>query len=244
MNTRVDTRQTNPWLMGIKDALPLMGGYVSVAVSFGVIALQSGFSIWETIAISTLIYAGASQFLFVAMVASGAPIWLVIALTLLINARHVVYGPNLAPYISKSPWWIALMHGLTDQIFALADTRLPQLESNHRLAWFSGATLIAWMSWVGGTALGAIMGGELIAQWPLLGEVLPFALPALFLVLLAPRFNSITWAATLATATLVALTIKVAGYTNAAIPLAAICGTLLYYVVRNNKIDKRRERHG
>lgn len=241
MNTAVDTARTNPWFLGIRDALPLMGGYVSVAVSFGVIALQSGFNIWETIAISTLVYAGASQFLFVAMVASGAPVWLVIALTLLINARHVVYGPNLAPYVSKSPWWIVLMHGLTDQIFALAHTRFPQLESDQRLAWFSGASLIAWVSWVGGTALGAIMGGELIAKWPLLGEVLPFALPALFLVLLAPRFDSFTWTITLGAATIVALTLTLIGYSNAAIPLAAVCGTLLYYVVREKSLKAGRK---
>lgn len=235
MNTAVDTLKSNPWITGIKDALPLMGGYVSVAISFGVIALQSGFNVWETIAVSTLVYAGASQFMFVAMVASGAPVWLVITLTLLINARHVVYGPNLAPYISKSPCWIVLMHGLTDQIFALAHTRLPQLVSDQRLAWFSGATLIAWTSWVGGTALGAIMGGEIIAQWPLLGEVLPFALPALFLVLLAPRFDSLAWAVTLGAATVIALVLKLVGYANAAIPIAAVCGTVLYYVVRNQK---------
>lgn len=237
MNTVVNTLKVNSLMAGIKDALPLMGGYISVAISFGVVALQSGFSVWEAIAISTLVYAGASQFMFVAMVASGAPIWLVITLTLLINARHVVYGPNLAPFISKSPWWIALMHGLTDQIFALADTRLPQLESDQRLGWFCGAAIIAWVSWIGGTALGSIMGGELIALWPLLGEVLPFALPALFLVLLAPRFDSLTWAITLASSTIVALTLNLTGNANAAIPLAAVCGTVLYYVVRNKSVD-------
>jgi 4-azaleucine resistance transporter AzlC len=240
MISTVDRLKTAPWLAGIKDALPLMGSYVSVAVSFGVIALQSGFNVWETIAISVLVYAGASQFMFVAMVASGAPVWLVIAVTLLINARHVVYGPNLAPYITKSPWWIALMHGLTDQIFALAHTRMPQLEPDQRLAWFAGTTVIAWTSWIGGTALGALMGGELIEQWPLLGEVLPFALPALFLVLLAPRFDSATWAITLGTAAAMALVLKLVGYSNAAIPLAAVCGTLLYYVVHKKSVVREK----
>ncbi len=232
MNSTTKPIDSNPWLLGIKDALPLMGGYVSVAVSFGVIALQSGFSVFETIAISVLIYAGASQFLFVAMVASGAPIWLVITLTLLINARHLVYGPNLAPHLTKSPWWIVLLHGLTDQIYAIADTRLPQLTQQQRLPWFTGASLIAWLSWIGGTALGAIMGGQLISQWPLLGSVLPFALPALFLVLLAPRFNSWAWSVTLIVATLIALTLKLTGFANAAIPVAAVCATALFYVVQ------------
>lgn len=50
------------------------GGYIPVATSFGLIANQAGFSSWEAIIISLVIYAGASQFLFVGMVASGAPL--------------------------------------------------------------------------------------------------------------------------------------------------------------------------
>lgn len=238
MSTNSEASTWKPWIAGATDALALMGGYVSVAISFGVIALQSGFSVWETIAISVFIYAGASQFLFVAMVASGAPLWLVLVMTLLINARHVVYGPNIAPYLTKSPWWLALLHGLTDQIFALAHTRLPQLSPNERLGWFAGAALLAWFSWIGGTALGAIAGAELIAQWPLLGEVLPFALPALFLVLLAPKFNTLLWTISLAGTSIVALLLKLYGYPNAAIPLAALCGALLYYGVRSTSIAK------
>lgn len=243
MNTRIDTANTAPWLAGVKDALPLMGSYVSVAVSFGVISLQSGFNIWETIAISALVYAGASQFIFVAMVASGAPVWLVLALTILINARHLVYGPNLAPYITNSPWWKVLMHGLTDQIFALALTRLPQFVAEHRIGWFTGASITAWLSWVGGTALGAFMGEEVISQWPLLGEMLPFALPALFLVLLAPRFDSMAWGITLTVTIVMALLLKLIGYPNAAIPMAAVCGTVLYYIVHKPETETG-DQHG
>lgn len=231
--------QHNPFVSGIKDAIPLMGGYIPVAISFGLISLQAGFSVWATVLISVFVYAGASQFLFVAMVASGAPLWLVIIMTLLINARHVVYGPNLSPYVTRSPWWIVLMHGLTDQIFALAHTRFPDLKPSDRMGWYTGAALVAWFSWIGGTALGVIGGAELMMQWPLLGEVLPFALPALFLVLLAPKFDSFQWIITIVGAALIALLIKIVGYSNAAIPMAALCGALLYYAVRN--LSKRKE---
>jgi 4-azaleucine resistance transporter AzlC len=236
------TNQQNPFISGIKDAIPLMGGYIPVAISFGLISLQAGFSIWATVLISVFVYAGASQFLFVAMVASGAPLWLVVIMTLLINARHVVYGPNLSPYVSKSPWWIVLMHGLTDQIFALAHTRFPDLKPNDRMGWYIGAALVAWFSWIGGTALGVIGGAELMMKWPLLGEVLPFALPALFLVLLAPKFESLQWTITILGAALMALTIKLLGYTNAAIPMAALCGAVLYYTVRHKAQLKEKVR--
>ena len=222
----------SPFLTGIIEAFPLLGGYVPVAISFGLVATQSGFNILETILISALIYAGASQFLFVAMLSAGSPLWLVIAMTLLINARHIVYAPNIAIYMPKSRWWPWLMHGLTDQIFALALTRMERLPENARLGWYTGAALLAWGSWVIGTALGAIAGEELTARWPLLKEVMPFALPALFLVLIAPRFNSKIWIVTLGLTTLAAFLLKLFGYSNAAIPAAAICGAITYHVLQ------------
>ncbi|MCG6659574.1 AzlC family ABC transporter permease [Halomonas campisalis] len=233
--TRVLSR---PWLVGLREAIPLLGGYVPVAISFGLIAVQAGFTAWEAVIISTLVYAGASQFLFVGMVAAGSPLWLVVIMTLLINARHVVYAPNIAPWLTTSRAWPWLMHGLTDQVFALAHARLPQLPAAQRLGWFTGAALLAWVSWIGGTALGAVAGEELTRRWPLLGEIMPFALPALFLVLLAPRFTSRRWSLALGSSIAIALLLAVGGLTNAAIPLAAACGALCFYLVKCNATAK------
>ncbi len=226
--------------MGVREAIPLLGGYIPVAISFGLIAVQSGFSGWEAVLISTLVYAGASQFLFVAMVAAGAPLWFVVVMTLLINARHVVYGPNIAPWLTTSRWWPWLMHGLTDQIFALSHVRLPQLQPRDRMGWYIGVSVVAWFSWIGGTAIGAVAGKELTQRWPLLGEVMPFALPALFLVLLAPRFANRLWAITLGATVIIALLFAVNGMKNAAIPIAAVCGALVYYGISALAREKTR----
>ncbi|ATJ83680.1 AzlC family ABC transporter permease [Halomonas beimenensis] len=236
MSLQATSSPPRPWLTGLREAIPLLGGYVPVAISFGLIAVQAGFSAWEAVVISTLVYAGASQFLFVGMVAGGAPLWLVVAMTLLINLRHVVYAPNLAPWVTTSRWWPWLMHGLTDQVFALAHHRLPQLPEAQRLGWFTGAALLAWASWIGGTALGAVAGDWLIGGWPLLGEVMPFALPALFLVLVVPRFTSRRWSLALGTSIGLAMLCTLAGLTNLGIPLAAACGALCFYLV---KVDPR-----
>ncbi|MGR2739720.1 AzlC family ABC transporter permease [Billgrantia sp. Q4P2] len=244
MSLQVASSSARPWLTGMSEAIPLLGGYVPVAISFGLIATQAGFSAWEAIAISALIYAGASQFLFVGMVAAGAPLWLVVAMTLLINLRHVVYAPNLAPWLTSSRLWPWLMHGLTDQVFALAHARLPRLPAAQRLGWFGGAALLAWASWIGGTALGAFAGGELVARWALMGEILPFALPALFLVLVAPRFTSRRWGLALGLTILVALTLTVTGLTNLAIPLAAACGALCFQAVKFGHSQKREHAPG
>lgn len=225
----------NPLSTGLRDALPILGGYFPVAVSFGLIATQAGFSVLAAVLVSTLIYSGAAQFLFVGMLASGAPLWLVVGMTLLINTRHLVYGPNLAQHLPQSRWWPYLMHGLTDEVFALAHNRLPKLSAQQRLGWFTGVMLLAWFSWIGGTAVGAFAGEELTARWPLMGEVLPFVLPALFVVLLAPRFSSRRWSIALYTTIVLAFVLKLAGLTNAAIPLAAIAGAILFEVMKSQR---------
>ncbi|WP_456269805.1 AzlC family ABC transporter permease [Kushneria sp. AK178] len=218
------------WRMGVRDALPLLSGYLPVALSFGLVAGQAGFSAFEATALSLLIYAGASQFLFVGMIAGGAPLWLTVALTLLINARHIVYSASLAPWLSESRRWPWLMHGLTDQVFALAHYRLPLMEEKDRMGWYTGAALLAWMGWGGGTLAGSLAGEQLITQWPLLADALSFALPALFLVLLAPRCTSVRWAMALLASTLAALVLALLDMTSVAIPLAAGLGALCFYL--------------
>ncbi|MGM0544517.1 MAG: AzlC family ABC transporter permease [Pseudomonadota bacterium] len=232
MTSPATSNRSRAWLTGVREAIPLLGGYIPVSLSFGVVATQAGFSTWEAAAISTLIYAGASQFLFVGMVAAGSPLWLVVAMTLLINVRHLVYGPNLAALLPRSRHWPWLMHGLTDQVFALALTRLPQLPAADRFGWFTGAALLAWGVWIVGTVVGATAGETLTARWPLLGEVMPFALPALFLTMIAPRFTDRQWAVALSAAIGSALLLTIYGWSNVAIPLAAASGALCFYMVK------------
>lgn len=237
-NTSFSDTKSPAWLQGIRDALPLLGGYIPVAISFGLIATQAGFGVWEATAISALIYAGASQFLMVAMLASGASAWLVVVMTLLINARHVVYAPNLTPLLPPGRRWVLLMHGLTDQVFALALHRLPSVALKRRLGWYTGASVLAWLSWVVGTAVGAVAGASLTQQWPLLGEVMPFALPALFLVLIAPRFTSPMWFIVLTITIGSALLLSLLQFTNAAIPVAALLGAITYYAIFAHNANK------
>lgn len=223
-------QQAPAWQVGMRESLPLLGGYIPVAVSFGLTATQAGLSALEATIISFVIYAGASQFLFVGMIATGAPLWLIVSLTLLINLRHVVYAPPLAPWLSSRRRWAFLMHGLTDQIFAVAHARLPYTEAHRRTGWFTGAALLAWLSWSAGTLLGAVAGEWLTSRWPLLGEIMPFALPALFLVLIVPRLTSLRWSVALTVSTLAALVCTLWGQNNLAIPLAALLGMLCYYL--------------
>lgn len=171
---------------GCVAAIPVVLGYLPIAFSFGVVATQGGLTAIEATALSLIIYAGASQFLAVALFASGAPV-LVAGFTLIaMNMRHVLYGPALLKQAGEAPptrhaW--AWAWGLTDEVFGQA---LGSMARGQRFSesFMFGLGLPTYLAWVGGTALGAVLGGGALAGYPAVQAGLGFMLPALFLALL------------------------------------------------------------
>ena len=171
---------------GLIAGLPIVLGYFPIAFAFGVAATGQGLSPLEAFALSLIIYAGAAQFLALALITSGAPL-LVAAFTLVaMNLRHVLYGPALmkrvGPAATRRYAW-AWAFGLTDEVFGAA---LGQLARGRRFSepFMFGLGLAAYASWLSGTALGAYAGAGALAGWPVVEAALGFMLPALFLALL------------------------------------------------------------
>ena len=180
------TPQRPPFRDGLIASLPIVLGYFPIAFSFGVAATRAGFSATEAFALSLIIYAGASQFLALALLTSGAPV-LVSAFTLIaMNLRHVLYGPALMRAAgqgarTRRAW--AWAFGLTDEVFGQA---LGALARGQRFSepYMFGLGIGAYASWLAGTAVGAVAGGGALDGWPALNAGLGFMLPALFLALL------------------------------------------------------------
>ena len=177
---------------GLTASLPIVLGYFPIAFSFGVAATRAGFTELEAAALSLVIYAGASQFLALALLSSGAPV-LISAFTLIaMNLRHVLYGPSLMREAGKDAptryaW--AWAWGLTDEVFGQA---LGALARGQRFSerWMFGLGLGAYAAWVSGTVVGALAGGGALDGWPALNAGLGFMLPALFLALLLSILSS------------------------------------------------------
>ena len=185
------TRTRPPFLDGLAASLPIVMGYFPIAFSFGVAATQAGFTGVEAFLLSLIIYAGASQFLALALLSSGAPV-LVAAFTLIaMNLRHLLYGPALmreagAGAPRRHAW--AWAWGLTDEVFGQA---LGALARGQRFSepYMFGLGLGAYASWVSGTVVGAWAGGGALEGWPAVNAGLGFMLPALFLALLLSILN-------------------------------------------------------
>lgn len=180
------TASRPPFLAGLSASLPIAMGYFPISFSFGVAATRAGFSAVEAFALSLFIYAGASQFLALALLTSGAPV-LVSAFTLIaMNLRHVLYGPALMKAAGRDAstrhaW--AWAFGLTDEVFGQALGSLARGQRFSEGAMF-GLGLGAYASWLAGTAVGAVAGGGALEDWPAVNAGLGFMLPALFLALL------------------------------------------------------------
>ena len=71
-----------------------------IGLSYGAIAVASGLPLWVPAVLSVLVLAGASEFLFVGIVAAGgSPIAAALA-GLLVNSRHLPYGLALPPGVT------------------------------------------------------------------------------------------------------------------------------------------------
>lgn len=155
-----------------------------VGVSFGAIAVSSGLPMWLPMMLSLLVFAGAAQFMFIGIVASGGnPVAAAVA-GLLVNARHLPFGFSISDVFGDS--WakrIVGSHVMIDEsvAFALAQRDVRQ----RRLAyWMSGIGLFC--VWNVGVVIGTFA-GRAITNTDALG--LDAAFPAVLLALLLPSLR-------------------------------------------------------
>ncbi len=213
--------------------MPVIIGYLPAAAAFGVAARDVGLNTTETVAMSLIVYSGASQFAIVGLAAAGAS-WLVMAATaLVLGVRHVLYGPSLAPLLRRMSVGRAAIaaFGLTDEVFAVASTKLRDRPAG--LGWLLGLELGAYVSWALGSWVGASAGAVVAEALPFLAPALSFALPALFVALLVSLMEpgdpasggvSAPVAGAVFVAGTVAAILHLAGLVSWSVPVAGVAG--------------------
>jgi len=155
-----------------------------IGLSYGAIAVASGLPLWLPVVQSVFVVAGASEFLFIGIVAAGGnPIAAALA-GLLVNARHLPYGLALPPDITGRGWRrLVGTHLMNDEtvVFALAQDD----PATQRAAyWTCGlGVLICWPS---GAILGALA-GSFIHDTSAFG--LDAMFPAVILALIVPALR-------------------------------------------------------
>jgi 4-azaleucine resistance transporter AzlC len=173
------------------------------ALSFGAISVSTGLDVWQTQALSLLMFTGASQFAFVGIVGAGGGLVAAVLTALLLGARNSMYAVSLSPILKATgPRRILAAQGTIDEATAMALSH-PEPAADSRYAfWITGAWI--YVLWNAGTLIGALSANA-IGDPSALG--LDAATAAALLALLWPRLvNRRLWAVALA-ATGVAVTL-------------------------------------
>lgn len=157
--TRGDTsRPTLGHLVdGFRRMAPLSLFVIVFGLAFGVAALQQGLSAVETLLMSGLVFAGAAQFATLELWGDTIPLLPLVAITLAINARHLLMGAAFYPHLRELPSGrrYASLLLLSDANWAMAMTGG---STAARLGILVGGGLALWSTWMIGTGLGVAFG--------------------------------------------------------------------------------------
>lgn len=169
-------------ISGARQALPVAASVFAVGIAFGVLARQVGLSLVESIAMSALVFAGASQFIALGLWAASLPIATIVVTTLIVNLRHVLMGAALQPWFRDLPRrrrYLSVFF-MVDESWALTMRRVADGESDR--AFLIGAGGLLFISWNSATIIGRTA-GSVLPHPERIG--LDFAITAVFIALLA-----------------------------------------------------------
>jgi len=187
MKSSAATHQAG-WRDGVIAVLPILVGVVPFGLVFGVAAADSVVGGGLGYASSIIVFAGAAQLAIVDLMNAGAATAVVIATSLVINARMLMYSAALAPSFREFPHLsrLALPYLLTDEAFAVSIVRYAAIEDPaYRRRFYTAAGLALWTTWQITTAIGVLVGANVPDSWSL-----EFAVPLMFLALLIPMLTS------------------------------------------------------
>ncbi len=157
-------------------------GYIPVSFTFGLVAVQMGFSPWLAVFISLTNLASAGQFAGIRLIEGGASVIELCMTTLVINLRYFLMSLTLTQKIApKMALWkrCIIAFGVTDEIFVLASIQKKDVQ----FPFYAGLMTLPIVGWTLGTFLGAFA-AELLP--PIIQACMGIALYCMFIALIVP----------------------------------------------------------
>ena len=154
-------------------------------LSFGALSVAAGLDVWQTCALSLLVFSGGSQFAFVGVIGAGGTPAAAVATSTFLGLRNGFYGVGLAPVLRPLPGWRrpAAAQVTIDESTAVALAQ-PAEDGAARRAGFWWTGVGVFVLWNAITLLGALLGSRIgdPRDWGL-----DAAAAAAFLALVWPR---------------------------------------------------------
>lgn len=144
---------------GIITSIPLIIGYIPIAMAFGIVGKNIGLGLIETSCFSIFVFAGSSQFIAISLLAYNIGINEIILTTFLINFRHFLMSASLKNQFKdiKKRWFPFIAFGVTDEVFSVASLNKNLIKKEFLFP----LQILAYLSWCIGTITGYILGNLL-----------------------------------------------------------------------------------
>ena len=175
---------------GVRDSAPFIVVAGPFAMLFGVLATEAGLNVFEALAFSVVVVAGAAQFTALSLMQDDVPTVIVLASALAVNLRMAMYSASITPYLGAVPFWKRAIaaYFLVDQSYAVSISKYekePEMPLGQKLAYFFGVVVPVCPSWYIFTVVGALVGQQIPESW-----ALDFVMPLAFLALIGPMLRT------------------------------------------------------
>ncbi len=148
-------------LRGMRRLMPVSIFVIPFGLSFGVAAIEQGLSVAQTIGMSAFVFSGTAQFASLDFWPEPMALLSLALVMFAVNARFIITGAALSPWLNQLPLrsrWAALFL-LSDPNFTDSHAEFQSGERDAGV--LLGGGLVLWVSWVGGTAIGALAGAKI-----------------------------------------------------------------------------------
>lgn len=196
----------------VRDGILVGVATGAYGIAFGAVSVAGGLDVWQTCALSLLVFTGASQFALVGVIAAGGNPFFGALSGLLLGTRNTLYGLKVAPMLGwHGARRAAAAHLLIDESTAMTLTRTTRA---HARTGFLTTGLAVFALWNLSTLAGAVVGNAL-------GDPRTYGLDAAvggaFLGLLWPRLD--TTRSRLAAVLGAALALSLVSFTPSGVPV-------------------------
>lgn len=175
--------EKNKRLTALKAAfpytIPIFAGFSFLGLTYGIYMNVSGFPFWYPMLMSLTIFAGSMEFVAVNLLLGAFNPLQALAMTLMINARHLFYGISMLEKYRGTGWKkFYLIFGMCDESFSINYTA--EVPAGVDKGWFMFfVTLLNHFYWFSGATLGGIFGSLIHFNT----EGLDFVMTAMFVVI-------------------------------------------------------------
>ena len=200
--------QKQEFIYGFKEMSHSAVTILTWSLVTGIAMAKSTLTVEQSIAMSLLVYAGSAQLAALPLLAVGAPIWVILITSFMVNLRFVIFSLGLQAHFYYLSTWRRILLGYftTDFSYLNHVKRFPKPETKEQMAndkahlrlySMMGFQAANWIYWQVGAVTGILLASQIPNDWGL-----EFAGAVALVVIIGPMLDrhSARWAAVTAAA--------------------------------------------